>query len=58
MSSKSGGEKPTSLHCDKGVELGDMPCIQPERSREASRENLHLSWVLEARGERWPLVAS
>ena len=47
MSSKSDGEKPTSL---QGVELGDVPCTQPERSREASWENLHSSWVLEAGG--------
>lgn len=51
MSSKSDGEKPTSLHCDKGVELGDVPCAQPERSREASWKNLCCSWVLEAGGE-------
>lgn len=37
-------------HPYKGVELGDVPCTQPERSREASWENLRSSWVLEAGG--------
>lgn len=49
---KSGGEKPMSLYCDKGAEPKEVPCTQPERSRKASWEKLHLTWVLEVRGEK------